>query len=82
LDLSELALHFRLYNYFLKSGAAEDRIESFIANIGTGDVSTEKVIELVYQIHEISKAESIPLDQVSGYISRKNNNNIILRTTG
>jgi hypothetical protein len=27
LNLSELASHFRLYNYFLKSGAAEERIE-------------------------------------------------------
>jgi len=30
LNLSELASHFRLYNYFLKSGAAEEKIESFI----------------------------------------------------
>lgn len=43
LDLSELALHFRLYNYFQISGAAEDRIESFIDNINSGDVSPEKV---------------------------------------
>ena len=28
LNLSELALHFRLYNYFIKSWAAEDKIES------------------------------------------------------
>jgi hypothetical protein len=65
LNLSELASHFRTYNYFIKSGAAEDRIESFIANVGTGDVSPERVIELVNQLHDISKSESIPLDQVS-----------------
>jgi len=28
LNLSELASHFRLYNYFVKSGAAENKIES------------------------------------------------------
>ena len=48
LNFADLALHARLYNYFRKSGAAEDKIESFIANVSTGDVSPEKVIELVY----------------------------------
>jgi hypothetical protein len=39
LNLSELASHFRLYNYFIKSGAAEEDIESFIANVSsTGDI--------------------------------------------
>jgi len=31
----------------------------------------EKVIELVYQLHEISKTEIIPLDQIPSYIERK-----------
>jgi hypothetical protein len=71
LDLSELASHFRLYNYFVKSGAAEDKIESFITKVSSDDISHEKVIELVYQLHEISKKESIPPDQVPGYIKDK-----------
>src|SRR5919198_2765749 len=71
LNFTDLASHTRLYNYFIKSGASEKAIESFITNVGTGDVSPEKVIELVYQLHEISKAESIPLDQVPGYIKEK-----------
>jgi len=71
LNISELASHFRLHNYFIKSGAAENKIESFIANVSSGDVSPEKIIELVYQLHEISKSESIPLDQVSKYVSEK-----------
>src|SRR5919206_3590797 len=54
-NLSELASHARLYNYFLKSGAAEDKIESFITKASSGDVSPEKVIELVSQLHEISQ---------------------------
>jgi hypothetical protein len=64
-NFADLASHARLYNYFIKSGAAEDKIELFIANVSTGDVSPEKVIELVYQLHEVSKAESIPLDDTS-----------------
>jgi hypothetical protein len=71
LNLSELASHFRLYNYFLKSGAAEERIESFIAKVNSSDLSPEKVIEYVKQIHEIANEESIPLDQVSAYIREK-----------
>ena len=75
MNLSELALHFRLYNYFIKSGAAENKIESFIASIGTGDVSPEEVIELVYELHEISKSEPIPLDQVH-IISKDESKNV------
>src|ERR671929_615336 len=50
LNLSELASHARLYNFFRKSGAAEDKIESFITKASSGDVSPENVIELVYQL--------------------------------
>src|SRR5215212_4406416 len=71
LNISELASHFRLHNYFIKSGAAENKIESFIANVSSGDIAPERAIEIVYQLHEISKSESIPLDHVSGYIKGK-----------
>ena len=33
LTLIQVASHFRLYNYFIKSGATEDEIESFIAKV-------------------------------------------------
>ena len=55
---------------FLNRGAAEDKIESFSAKFGS-DVPPENVIELVYQLHEISKSESIPLDQIPDYIKQK-----------
>jgi vacuolar-type H+-ATPase subunit I/STV1 len=71
LSWSDLASHFRLYNYFIKSGAAEDKIESFIDMVHSTDISPEKVIELVNQFFNISKSESIPHDQVSGYINKK-----------
>jgi hypothetical protein len=59
LNWSDLALHFRLYNYFIKSGAAEEKVESFIDNINCSNFPPEKVIELVNQIYEISKAEAV-----------------------
>jgi hypothetical protein len=34
-------------------------------------LASEKVIELVNQLHDISKLEPIPIDQVSGYINKK-----------
>jgi hypothetical protein len=70
-NFADLASHARLYNYFIKSGASEKAIESFITKVGSNDLSHEQTIELVYQLYEISRSESIPLDQVSGYINQK-----------
>jgi hypothetical protein len=69
--MRDLGSHFRLFNYLVKSGAAEDKIESFIANVSTNDVSPEKVIQYVNQLYDVSKKESIPLEQVSRYIKEK-----------
>jgi hypothetical protein len=54
----------RLHNFFDKSGAAEDQIESFIVNISSSGLPSDKVIELVNQLHQISKTESVPLDGI------------------
>jgi hypothetical protein len=54
---------------FRKSGAAEDKIESFITKVSADGVSPETVIELVYQLYEMSCKESIPFDQISSYRS-------------
>ena len=62
LSLSELALHFRLYNYCIKSGAAEDKIESFIENINSSNLPPERIVALVNQLYDVSKKESIPLE--------------------
>jgi uncharacterized protein (UPF0335 family) len=35
------------------------------------DIPSEKVIELVNQLHDISKSNSIPIDQIPGYIKQK-----------
>jgi hypothetical protein len=71
LNWSDLASHFRLYNYLTKSGAAEEQIESFVAKVQSSDIPPQRAIEYLNQIHEISKTESIPLDQVPGYIKEK-----------
>jgi uncharacterized protein YaaN involved in tellurite resistance len=71
LNWLDLASHFRLYNYFRKSGAAEDEIESFIANVSTGDASPEKIIQYVNQLYDDSKEQSIPLHEVPACIEKK-----------
>jgi uncharacterized protein (UPF0335 family) len=71
LSVRDLAQHIRLRNYFIKSGASEEKVESFITNVSTADVPPDKIIELVNQLHDISKSESIPLDQLPSYIERK-----------
>ncbi len=72
-NFAELALHARLYNYFIKSGAAEDKIESFIVKVSSNDISPERVIELVYQLHEISRKGTNMVNQffISSYLYTK-----------
>jgi replicative superfamily II helicase len=69
--LNDLAAHMRLHNFFDKSGASEEKVESFITNISAGYVPPERMIELVNQLHEISKKEPILFDQVPEYIEGK-----------
>ena len=45
----DLASHFRLYNYFIKSGAAEDKIELFITNINSGYIPRATDLQLLIQ---------------------------------
>jgi hypothetical protein len=71
LNLSELSSNFRLHNFIKKSGASENQIESFIANVSSSELPPEKVVEHVNQLYDISKSESLPLEQVSSYIKQK-----------
>jgi len=57
---SDLASFFRLYNFFRGSGAKEVEVESFITNINSGYILPGKAIELMNQIYDISKSESVP----------------------
>jgi hypothetical protein len=85
IDLNELVSRFRLYNIIKKSGANEDQIESFISNcmsgIGGADGNSlppEKIVDLVNQLFNISKSESIPLEQIPYYIQQKLQQKLIL----
>src|ERR687888_1678868 len=68
---SDLASFFRLYNFFRGSGAKENEVESLITNINSGYITPGKAIELVNQIYEISKSESVSPDQLPDYIREK-----------
>jgi hypothetical protein len=68
---SDLASFFRLFNFFRGSGAKENEVESFITNINTGYIPPSKAIELINQICEISKSESVSPDQLPNYIKQK-----------
>src|ERR671926_1737050 len=50
LNLSDLASNFRLHNFIKTSWKSEDQIESFVTNISSTDMSSERVIELVNQL--------------------------------
>lgn len=60
LNWSDLASHFRLYNYF--KGASEEKVESFIDNINSCNLPPEKAVEYVNQLFAVSREQSIPLD--------------------
>jgi len=62
LNLSELASSFRLHDFIRNSGAAEDKIESFIENINSSNLPPERIVALVNQLYDVSKKESIPLE--------------------
>ena len=68
---SDLASFFRLYNFFRGSGAKENEIESFITNINSGYIPPDKAIELINQIHEITKSQSVSPEQLPGYMKQK-----------
>jgi post-segregation antitoxin (ccd killing protein) len=46
LNLSELASNFRVHNFIKGSGASEDQIESFIANISYNELPPKKSLIL------------------------------------
>ena len=71
MSTSELASFFRLYNFFRNSGARENEIESFITSINSGYIRPGKAIELINQIYEFTKSQSVPPDQLPDYIKQK-----------
>jgi hypothetical protein len=68
--LSDIASSIRLRNYIQKLGANQDQIESFIANLPNSP-EAGKLIEVANQIAHLSRSESIPLDELAGYVKQK-----------
>ena len=64
ISTSDLASFFRIYNFFRISGAKENEVESFITNINSGYLPPGKAIDLINEIHEITKSESVSPDQL------------------
>jgi len=71
--LTEFASMYRRQNYIKKLGANEEQIESLIANLldSTKSVPQEKIADLINQLHDIPKFESIPPTKVPAYIDQK-----------
>jgi hypothetical protein len=46
LTVDDLASHTRLYNYLKSSGAAEDKIESFIDNVNSSNLPPKKSLSM------------------------------------
>jgi hypothetical protein len=70
LTLSELGSSLRLYNYSKKLGANQDKIESLIANLANFP-KPEKLIEVANQIAQLSRSESIPLEDLENHVKQK-----------
>jgi hypothetical protein len=44
--LSDLSAHIRLHNFFIKSGAIEEKVESFIARVHSSNIPPKKLSSL------------------------------------
>ena len=70
LNLGEHASSVRLKNYIEKLGANQDQIESFIANLANSP-EPEKLIDVANQVAELSRSESIPLEDLENHVKQK-----------
>jgi DNA-binding ferritin-like protein len=70
IGLNDLARSVRLNNYIKNIGTTEDQIESFIVNLANSP-EPEKLIEVANQVTELSRSESIPLEDLRNHIKHK-----------
>ena len=70
LTISDLGSSLRLYNYIKKLGANQDQIESLIANLANFR-KPEKVIDIANQMAQLSRSESIPLEDLENHVKQK-----------
>ena len=73
MTFADLSSMYRRHNYAEKLGANEQEVELLIANLvdQTKSIPVEKTANMVNQLYELSKSESIPPTEVPGYINRK-----------
>jgi len=69
-DLSRGTTSIRLSNYIQKLGANQDQIETFIANL-TNSTEPKKLIDVANQVAQLSKSESIPLEELEDHVKQK-----------
>jgi hypothetical protein len=71
--LAEFTSIYRRHKFIKKLGANENQIESLIVNLldGTKSVPIEQNVDLVNQLFELSKSESIPPAGVPNQVKRK-----------
>jgi hypothetical protein len=74
LTLSELGSSLRLYNYIKKLGANQDQIESLITNLANFP-KPDKLIDVANQIAQLSRSESIPLEDLQNHVKQKEEEN-------
>ena len=70
IGMSTLACSVRLNNYIKNIGTNEDKIESFIVNLANSS-EPEKLIDAANQVAELSKSESIPLEDLENHVKQK-----------
>jgi 5'-3' exonuclease len=68
--LSEIASSTRLGNYIQKLGADQEEIECFIANLANSS-EPEKLIDVANQVAQLSRSESIPLEDIENHVKHK-----------
>ena len=66
-----------LSNYIQKLGAYQEQIETLIANLADSP-EPEKLIEVANQVAELSKSESIPLEDLENHVKHKEEEKQIL----
>ncbi|HJT49958.1 MAG TPA: hypothetical protein VJ729_17385 [Nitrososphaeraceae archaeon] len=71
LTFADLASHLRVYKFFKQSNVDQDQIEAFIERVQSGSIPQDKLIEYVNQLYDISREQSVPLDEVPNYIKQK-----------
>ena len=68
--MSELAPFVRVYYYVKELGTTEDKIESFISNMANSP-EPDKLIDVANQIAQLSRSESIPLEDQETHVKQK-----------